>query len=276
MRKGIIGSAAIHAGVIVASVVTWPHAFDFSDETPPSIPIELVSISDVTNIMATVAKEDLKAPQPEEPAPPAPEETEAAPPPEEAEAPPPELEPEKAKPLPEMPKQAEADTAPPVKPVAPKAKPKPEAPKKDQFDVDSVLALLDKRAPKSAPPANAQVVDKTMKGIGAQNASTMDINDALRNQMYKCWNIPAGSPNPEKLIVSVRVYLTREGKLARPPELAPQSRAAASSDPYMRAASEAALRAVNVCEPYRNLPLDKYDVWREFSMEFDPSKAVGR
>jgi outer membrane biosynthesis protein TonB len=277
MRKGIIGSALLHGGVVAASVIAWPHAFDFSDETPPAIPVELLSVADVTNIMASVRKEDLEAPPPEEIAPPAEEQTpaEEPTPEEEGEVAPSELEPDKAEPLPE-PEETEMASKAPPKPVAPRAKPKPEPKKKDTFDVDSVLALLDRRTPKTAPPANAQVADRTTRGIGDRNAATMDIRDAIFAQMRECWNIPAGAPNPEKLIVAVRVYLTQDGKLARPPELAPESRGGAASNPYMRAAAEAALRAVNVCEPYRNLPLDKYDVWREITVVFDPSKAAGR
>jgi hypothetical protein len=44
----------------------------------------------------------------------------------------------------------------------------------------------------------------------------------------------------------------------------------------MRTAAEAALRAVSVCEPYKRLPLNKYDAWHEIVMTFDPSKMIGR
>ena len=87
--------------------------------------------------------------------------------------------------------------------------------------------------------------------------------------------MPVGAPTPEKLIVQVRVFLARDGSLAQPPLLEPQTRAAAASNPYMRTAAEAALRAVNVCEPYKLLPSDRYDAWREIVMTFDPSKMVG-
>jgi hypothetical protein len=44
----------------------------------------------------------------------------------------------------------------------------------------------------------------------------------------------------------------------------------------MRTAAEAALRAVSVCEPYKRLPPNKYEAWREIVMTFDPSKMIGR
>jgi len=52
--------------------------------------------------------------------------------------------------------------------------------------------------------------------------------------------------------------------------------AAAALNPYMRAASEAALRAVNICAPYSNLPADQYGQWNEVSIIFDPTRMAGR
>jgi hypothetical protein len=105
---------------------------------------------------------------------------------------------------------------------------------------------------------------------------TMDLKDALLSQMRECWNVPAGAPNPEKLIVQVRVFLAPNGKLAQPPQLEAGTRAAMAADPYMRTAAEAALRAISVCEPYKRLPVDKYETWREIVMTFDPSRMLGR
>jgi colicin import membrane protein len=159
--------------------------------------------------------------------------------------------------------------------VVPKHKPAPA--QRPKFDVDSVLALLAKRTPpKPTATPLAKLADNTLKGIGSQTALTLDVKDALLSQMRACWNVPVGAPNPEQLIVQVRVFLAQDGKLAQAPQLEPASRAAASGNPYMRTAAEAALRAVSVCEPYKRLPVDKYDAWREIVMTFDPSKMIGR
>jgi hypothetical protein len=184
---------------------------------------------------------------------------------------------EKPTPPPEPPKVVEAK--PPPAPPVPRQRPKPEPPQ-PQFSVDSVLALLESRAPPKAaptpaPPPQAQIADAPQKGLGAQTASTLDLRDTLLAQIRECWNVPVGAPTPEKLIVQVRVFLARDGSLAQPPLLEPQTRAAAASNPYMRTAAEAALRAVNVCEPYKLLPPDRYDSWREIVMTFDPSRMIG-
>ena len=94
--------------------------------------------------------------------------------------------------------------------------------------------------------------------------------------MQECWSPPIGAPNPEELIVEVDVYLAANGGLARAPQLTAASRAAAAANPYMRAAAETALRAVNICAPYGNLPVDQYAQWSEIRITFDPTRMAGR
>jgi outer membrane biosynthesis protein TonB len=274
LKRSLIASGALHVAVIAAASFAWPHAFDLSEEPSDIIPVELMTVAEATNVVAKVVEQppEPKEPeaQPPAPAPPPP------PPPEEVEVAPP-LPEEKPTPPPEPPKVVESK--PPPAPPVPRQRPKPEPPQ-PQFSVDSVLALLDSKAPKQAPtpptpPPQAQIAEAPQKGLGAQTASTLDLRDALLSQIRECWNVPVGAPTPEKLIVQVRVFLARDGSLAQPPLLEPGTRAAAASNPYMRTAAEAALRAVNVCEPYKLLPADRYDAWREIVMTFDPSRMIG-
>ncbi len=266
LRRGVITSGILHVAVIAAASVAWPMSFDLPDETPPAIPVELVKVADTTNVAPAVPDPPKVEPKPEEQQQPQPD---AAPPPEAEVAP----EPDKP-PVPKPAPQKEEVSAP-AHPVRPKLKPPRNTPQK--FDVDTVLALLDKSTPaKVRPVPNVKPAEVPVKGLGAQDGFTVDIKDALLSQMRECWNVPVGAPDPEKLIVQVRVYLAQDGSLAQPPQLEPATRAAAAGNPYMRTAAEAALRAINVCEPYKHLPTDKYAVWREIVMTFDPSKMIGR
>jgi outer membrane biosynthesis protein TonB len=268
LKRSFIASGTLHAVLIAAASFAWPHAFDLSEEPSDIIPVELMTIAEQTNVAPTVVEPPQERPLAEVPPPPAPP-IAPPPPPEEVEVAP---EPEQ-KPAPPEPKQLAEVAKPPPAPPVPRQRPRPEPPQ-PQFNVDSVLALLDSRTPK-APPPPAPVAETVTKGLGAQNASTLDLRDALLAQIRECWNVPVGAPTPEKLIVQVRVFLSRDGSLAQPPALEPQTRAAAASNPYMRTAAEAALRAVNVCEPYKLLPPDRYDSWREIVMTFDPSRMIG-
>jgi outer membrane biosynthesis protein TonB len=272
LKRSIVVSGTLHLAVIVAATVAWPHALVLSDESPPTVPVDLVTVADVTNIAPTVEETKKTEPPPEAPAPPQP--AVAAPPPPQAEVAPPDLDKTPTPKPKELPKQAEQTTPAPPKPALPRRKPQPTPQAK--FDVDSVIALLDKREPKpEAPPANAKPAEQTVKGIGTQDAMTMDIKDALLAQMRACWNVPIGAPNPEQLIVQVRVFLAPDGRLLQA-QVEPATRAAAATNPFIRAAAEAASRAINSCSPYKYLPPDRYDSWREIVMTFDPSKMIGR
>jgi hypothetical protein len=107
----------------------------------------------------------------------------------------------------------------------------------------------------------------------AMNAMTMDLSDALKNQIAQCWNPPAGAPHPEQMIPWFRIFLNPDGSVAQPPQLAADSASRAASDPFMRAAAEAARRAIYTCAPYK-LPADKYSAWRDFTIDFDPRKML--
>jgi hypothetical protein len=264
MRKGIIVSAALHMGIIGATMATWPSSFSQSDEALPIVPVELITLDDVTNIQATVREVETPEPDLPEPEPPIaelePEVAVVEPPPPE---PLPELEPE-----PEPEEVAEVEPDPP--PLAPVEKPEPQG---NEFNLDSVIALLDSRSQAITP---AQPAEQMQSGIGENSAMAMNLVDLLRTLMYQCWSPPIGAPNPEELIVELNVYLSPNGGLAQAPQLTPASRAAAAVNPYMRAAAEAALRAVNICAPYRNLPADQYGQWNAVIIIFDPTRMAGR
>jgi hypothetical protein len=58
--------------------------------------------------------------------------------------------------------------------------------------------------------------------------------------------------------------------------LAGDSATTAARDPYVRAAAEAARRAIYTCAPFK-LPADRYAQWREINpFHFDPSQMAGQ
>lgn len=266
-RFGLAGSLALHAAVIAATMFTWAHRLDIADESPPIVPVDLVTIGEKTNIAPVVreqpkleVKVEPQTPQPDMPPVPKIE----TPPPQQAEAAPPEQAP--SEPLVKQKPQ----------PASPKLRPKPPAPEKakEKFDVNSILALLDKKHPQPEAQARGKTGPRAIKGVGAQNAMTMDLADALRNQIAQCWSPPVGSPNPQDLIVSFELFLNPDGSVAQPPQLAAQSQSAAAGNPYLRAAAEAGRRAIYTCAPYK-LPADRYGQWRDITLVFDPRQMIG-
>jgi len=260
-RVGLLGAVGLHGVIAAAAIFTWQHQLEFTDESPPVVPVDLITIADKTNIAPSVLPQPRIEPK-ENPVPPqlvAPTPTPAPPPP------------PKAEPAPDQaPSQPLLAKAPP--PPKPMQKPQPPAEQKKP-KADDFSALLNKLTSPAAAPRSTRTADRTVRGVGAMNAMTMDLSDALKNMIAQCWSPPAGAPHPERLIPVFRLFLNPDGSVAQPPQLAADSQAAAAGDPFMRAAAEAARRAIYTCAPYK-LPADKYNVWRDISVAFDPRKMV--
>lgn len=279
-RDSLFGAAilsvALHAAALVAAVVAWPFV------APPIslddiVAVEIVDVASETNIAPQV---EAKEPEPEpEPEPPVPEELPPPPMPEELPPPPP---PEEEEALvveeekPEPPKPEPPKPQPPTRrfaDVTPRAKPKPE-PKKQEFDLSQIDKAIERAAKtepkKDEPPAKSKAT-QTLRGAGAQSALTMSEIDALRGRLAKCWNVPVGAPDPAALVFRVRFSLNEDGTVASAPQLLDQGRL---SDPYFRAAVDAAIRAIHICGPYE-LPPEKYASWNEIVVTFDPREMAG-
>ena len=235
-----------------------------------------------------------------EPAPPAP--TPPAPAPVAEPAPAPQValgEPPPAptpKPLP----PPQATPKPEVKPAAPKqvqATPKPQAkpepPKQTPaFDPTAIAALLDRTrqtapapaaTPKQATPAPPQPQAARPPALvvtqSPQPARDVPITvselDAFRAAVERCWSVAAGAREAQNLRVTIRVFLNQDGSLGRPPEIVDEARMGRTGEEAFRAAAESARRAVQRCAPYRMLPANKYDIWREVELTFDPARMLG-
>ncbi len=260
-----IGSVLLHGGLITATLFTFTHSLDIIDESPPSVPVDLITIGEKTNIAPTarpapqIAPEPVQAqphelkldtpviPQPDDQSEPIPDESPSEP----------AIKPPEPTPVPQL------------KPQQPLAPAKPAEPKSDQF-----AALLNKLTAPAATTSNARPGARTIRGIGQMNAMTMDLADALRNQISQCWTAPVGAPHPEQLIVEMEVFLNPDGSVAQPPQLTADSASAAAASPFMRAAADAAKRAIYVCAPYK-LPTDRYSSWRDITVTFDPRQMLG-
>ncbi len=261
---GVVAAVLLHVAVVGVTLVTWQHKLELIDATPPNVPVDLVTVADKTNITPTVDR-TLK-PAPAEEVKPPPEDTPVpTPSPAAAEEPAPEPAP--------APPTAKPEAAP--KPVLkPQTAPAPTETKKPK--TDDFAALLNKLTAPAATPRNARPADRTQKGAGDMNAMTADLATALRSQIVPCWSPPVGAPRAEQLVVDFDLLLNPDGNVARPPQLTADSAGRAASDPYTRAAAEAARRAIMTCAPYK-LPADRYVQWREISpFHFDPRQMMGQ
>jgi hypothetical protein len=97
------------------------------------------------------------------------------------------------------------------------------------------------------------------------SASEMDM---LREQITRCWNVPAGARDTPELVIWIRVVVSPDGNVQQATIV---DRARTDGDPFFRAAAESARRAFfnPECRPLR-LPAGKYEIWRDMLVDFSP------
>ncbi len=307
MRVALSVSTVGHAAIIAWGMIALPNVDPYESTPQPPLPVDIVSITEFTEITAGTRAGDKELP----PTPPKPVEKakpveqpkpEAKPKAEPAVAPAPEPEPEptplrtasltpddpepepapkpepvqEAKPEPEpAPKPLDNAPVPRTKPkVASKPKPVEQAkPKKpeNKFDADKIAALLNKVPDAGgATPTDTGAINPSL-GAATGTAATLSVSeiDALRAQIARCWSPPVGVIDAGEMVVRIGMDLNPDGTLAGPPTLLN-----GSSDPIFTVAAEAAIRAVNRCQPY-SLPPEKYSSWQQIHMSFDPRELLG-
>lgn len=293
---GFIASSVGHVVLLGWGLVSLPAPETHNVSELEMLPVELVSVSDVTDVrkgqadakpQEKVQEKTVKAPEPKEPEPkpepkpapkqePKPKQPEAAPPKAEPEpAPEPQPEP-KPEPKPEPEKKVEQAkpklpkalaSLPKVRPRPPKRTPPKPKKQKRSFDSDALKALANKAD--SSAPTNVGTDDQAASfgsRTGNQAAAmTQSELDALRAQISPCWSPPVGAADASQLRVRVEFGLDRQGNVVSGPK--PVEYPASQ---FGLAAMESAMRAIRRCGPYTNLPQDKYDAWRRVRITFDP------
>ena len=303
--RGLALSAALHLVLGSLFILGLPRLFAPPPPEDMPIAVELVTIAPETKATRPnpnpprpdakpeppVADAPVAEPDPEPPVP-------TPVPPPSAEAPPPAPEPPKLpepkpaappllkppEPKPEPPKPAEKAEAP-----HPKEKPEPpqqmaknetksEQKKYDPSQFETLLKNLATQptAPSpDAPPqrprvASARPSSQPRAPLGSQiTASEVDL---VRQQIARCWNVPAGARDAKDLVVEVRVAVDPDGTV-RQAIIVDQGRL--GSDPFFRAAAESARRAFfnPLCRPLR-LPPEKYAIWKDLVVDFSPKDIL--
>ncbi len=275
MRRAGLLSAGFHLLILLLSVFGLP-IFNRELALPPeALPVELAPISELTNIPQKPQKREEPKEEPKEvPKPPPPPEPQPAPEPEAEPVPPPPDEKPKAEVKPEPPKPPERV----VKVDGPKPKKKPKKKPEEKFDVSRIAALLDKKENTPKPDEeNLELTEQPPTPVKPSLSDQMTLSeiDSIRVQIEQCWIVPSGARYAENLVVRIRIFLQADGSLARPPEIVDSSRMSMPGEENYRTAAESALRAIHKCEPFQNLPPDKYENWREIELNFDPRNMLG-
>ncbi len=235
----------------------------------------------VTVDVITVAEESVAPPESLEPEPEPEPEPEAGP---EPEATPPTAAPAlpaaPAEPLP-----VEDSAEEPVEPVeASRAVPvplpaaKPEAPSRPEEEVSFASVreslLVDRREP--VPEEQTTTFADIASALdGAPDVPVSDIELAslrrsIANQVTRRWIIQSGAIDARNLIVTIEVVLATDARVLRARIVDVEG---GESEHTRRVAAESALRAVLFFRdhPFEYLDRQRYDIWKELVVRFDPS-----
>jgi len=283
IRGSILLSVGGHVLALLFAQFGLPHVFTLPQVDVQIIPVELV-VEDTVSAPPPPAtpepepKPEAAAPPPPpvpEPAPQPPAEPEIveAPPPPPAEKPKP---PEKKEPPKPEPPKPEPSVLAQAKPLA---KPKPPKPQKDFASVLKNLEQLPKQTPPTPKPSDATPPKKgepTPPQQLSERASLTEIErlkQIIRQQIQPCWSPPVGAEQAKDLVVTIFIRVDRGGTVT---EARVVDGTASSDNPFVRAAADAARRAVlnPACQPFR-LPQEHYDLWKEIRFNFDPKGMLG-
>jgi outer membrane biosynthesis protein TonB len=269
----ITASAIVHLSLLTLMLL-FSEVHPFGAVTAEQIPVEIVTPQELAEKQAppdespaeNKPSETKPEPQPDFSLPDKPAAATAPPP---AASPAPAARPQKQAAL-ATPRTAQSQASsqqvapPPSQPAAPAYKP-PEPDVSIKYQV--LLGLPPDVSP--LPPAPAQAGNKDDDNFDGPATDAADIASTLiaefRRHLKTCSKLPASLSGADEVKVKLRVLMTPEGRLAAEPILIEAS--ASMKGPLLM---QGAIRALQACQPYAMLPLDRYGEWKVLDLNFTP------
>jgi len=267
VNRNIAISFGLHTLLVIITAMSLPFLAKKPIDLPPIVSVELIQITDKTNIpFAPKAKKIIEKVKKEEKklvseqAPPKvvkKQKPDAIPLPDEK------IEKiKKIKDEKQNPKKVETE----VKQIS-------EFEKKDLFDTNNIAALIDKSKVESAE------TNKKLDKISQDQDKSIDFGglslseeDALKAQIFGCWSIPLGLPYNENLLVRIRLQLKPDGSIIKT-EIIDHARMNKPGQGFYKVLAESALRAIKLCQPLR-VPSKGYERWKELQLNFDAREML--
>jgi hypothetical protein len=261
-------STCFHLLIIILATLSLPFLIKKPIELPPIVSIELIQITDKTNIpFAPKAKKIIEKIKKKE------ERVISE------QAPPKKIKKEKpdAVPLPdkkvEKVKKIEEKKQNPEK-IETEIKQVSEFEKKELFDPNNIAALIDKSKENIAETTKItkKITQSQDRNIEPRGLS-LNEEDALKAQIFGCWSIPLGLPYNESLLVRIKLQLKPDGTVIKS-EILDHAKMNKPGQGFYKVLAESALRAIRLCQPLR-VPTTGYDRWKDLQLNFDASEMLG-
>jgi len=266
VTRNIIISSTFHLIIIFITAMSLPFLTKKPIDLPPIVSVELIQITDITNIpFAPKAKKIIEEVKEKEKL-------------ISEQAPPKVVKKEKpdSVPLPdekiEKVKKIEDKKQNPEK-IDNKVKQVSEFEKEELFDPNNIAALIDKSKEDvgettDKPDKISQDQDRTVDNIGL----SLSEEDALKAQIFGCWSIPLGLPYNENLLVRIKLKLKPDGSVVKS-EILDHARMNKPGQGFYKVLAESALRAIQLCQPLR-VPTTGYERWKDLQLNFDAREML--
>ena len=267
MIKSLIYSLTFHSVMILLTILSLPFMLREPIDLPPIVSVELIQISDKTNIpYAPKARKIIEETKKKE------EErlvSEQAPPSAKAKEKPDRI------PLPNEKKEEKKIVKKKQNPeeVKPEIRQSSEFEKKEVIDTNQIAALIDKAKVEEAVKQKKRdkITQSSQKNSFATGLS-LSQEDALRAQIFGCWSVPLGLPYDEDLLVRIKLSLKKDGTITKS-EILDHQRMNRPGQKFYKVLAESALRAVRLCQPLK-VPPTGYDKWKEIQLNFNPTEML--
>ena len=266
MTKSLIYSILFHTMMVVLTALSLPFMTREPVNLPPIVSVELIQISDKTNIpFAPKARKIIDKVKKEEKR----VVSEQAPPSAKAKEKPDRI------PLPDEKKEKKEIVKKKQNPeeIKPQIRQSSEFEKEELINTNEIAALIDKSKEQIAETNKksnlvTQSEDKSMNLSGL----TLSEEDALKAQIFGCWSIPLGLPYNENLLVRIKLSLNPDGTVSQS-EILDHARMNKPGQGFYKVLAESALRAVKLCQPLR-VPTTGYERWKELQLNFDAREML--
>ena len=108
--------------------------------------------------------------------------------------------------------------------------------------------------------------------VSLDKGLTITQEDAIKAQIFKCWNIPLGLPFDEDLTVRIKLKLKPDGSIMSS-EIMDHARMNRPGQGFYKVLAESAFRAVKLCDPLK-MPTTGYNKWKDLQLNFDAKEML--
>ena len=171
-------------------------------------------------------------------------------------------------------------------PDAPKNQPEPKQPEPKQIETPSLVEEPEpepeKKQPEPEKPVDVQKPDdtpaprkKTVVRVNREIVSLdrtliISVVDALRVAMTRCWSIDTSRSDIGDIRAVAHLTMRRNGTVR---DVWFESAARAETDPAFAYVLDTIRSAINVCQPFKMLPVGEFDKWEKIQLTFYPTQG---